>query len=296
MITYIILIAIGMFIVERIWPANELPKVEAWWARVVFVNVLQAGITLLAGYTWDQWLGAFSLFSLRDHLSLWGQAWVAYFVSTFVYYWWHRYRHESRFFWLLCHQLHHSPSRIELLTSFYKHPVEIALNSMISAVMVYTVLGCTVEAGLAYTFLTAIAEFFYHWNIKTPEWLGYIVQRPESHRIHHQYRHHTQNYADLPIWDMLFGSFANAKEPNIRCGYDSWREERFEDMLGFRDLHQKGMDKVSPLQLLPTCLGCRKRWACTSAAQSAPGELVTLGKQKTDDEISSEKSSEDLLH
>jgi hypothetical protein len=28
-------------------------------------------------------------------------------------------------FWLIFHQLHHSPSRIEAVTSFYKHPIEI---------------------------------------------------------------------------------------------------------------------------------------------------------------------------
>lgn len=34
--------------------------------------------------------------------------------------------------------------------------------------------------------LTGIAELIYHWNINTPYWLGFIFQRPESHRIHHQ--------------------------------------------------------------------------------------------------------------
>jgi hypothetical protein len=28
-------------------------------------------------------------------------------------------------------------------------------------------------------------EFVYHMNIRTPEWLGYFIQRPESHRVHH---------------------------------------------------------------------------------------------------------------
>jgi Sterol desaturase len=265
-------IAAGFFIVERIWPANALPKVRAWWPRVVLVNVIQVAIILLAGITWDLWLRAWSLFDLRAVFgeTTWGliaQGAVAYFVSTFVYYWWHRWRHESSFFWRLCHQLHHSPARIELITSFYKHPVEITINSLISAGIVYALLGCSPAAGAVYTFLTAIAEYFYHWNIRTPHWLGLIVQRPESHRVHHQYNHHTQNYADLPLWDMLFKTFRNPREPIVRCGYDDWREDRFDDMLAFRDVHAPGAEKLAPLHLLPTCIGCSKRWACAEARE-----------------------------
>jgi sterol desaturase/sphingolipid hydroxylase (fatty acid hydroxylase superfamily) len=267
-------IAAALFVVERLWPARELPTVDNWWARVVFVNVIQVGIIILAGYTWDRWLQAASLFSLRHHLGPLAQGGVAYFLSTFVYYWWHRWRHESAWFWRFCHQLHHSPARIELVTSFYKHPLEISLNSMISAGLVYLLLGCSVEAGAIYTFLTALAEYFYHLNLRTPHWIGYLLQRPESHRIHHQYRHHTQNFADLPLWDALFGTFRNpapGAEPT-RCGYDDWREDRFDDMLAFRDVHAAGTENRAPLQLLPTCIGCRKRWVCAAQAAARPSD------------------------
>jgi sterol desaturase/sphingolipid hydroxylase (fatty acid hydroxylase superfamily) len=266
-------IAAGFFLVERLWPANALPKVRAWWPRIILVNAIQVGIILLAGVTWDVWFQGGALVSLRDRLGestagVIGQGAIAYLVSTFVYYWWHRWRHESRFLWRLCHQLHHSPARIELITSFYKHPVEITLNSLISAAIVYALLGCSPAAGAVYTFLTAVAEYFYHWNIRTPYWLGNVVQRPESHRVHHMYRHHTHNYADLPLWDMLFKTFRNPREPIVRCGYDDWREDRFDDMLVFRDVHAKDAEKLAPLHLLPTCIGCSKRWACTEARET----------------------------
>ncbi len=263
----LVAIACGFFVVERLWPANALPKVRAWWPRVIFVNVIQVGIILIAGLTWDRWLQAWSIFSLSDvwPRAAWAQGAVAYFVSTFVYYWWHRWRHESELFWRLCHQLHHSPARIELVTSFYKHPVEITINSILSGGIVYVLLGCDVAAGAYYTAFTAVAEYFYHWNVRTPRWLGFVVQRPESHRVHHQYRHHTQNFADLPIWDMLFKSFQNPRQAPARCGYDEWREDRFDDMLAFRDLHAADAEKRDPLHLLPTCIGCGKRWACAEA-------------------------------
>jgi sterol desaturase/sphingolipid hydroxylase (fatty acid hydroxylase superfamily) len=270
MIILLFAIAAGCILVERLWPAMELPRVHAWWPRVLLINAIQLGIVVLAGETWNRWLAHASLLHLSRHFNDLAAAGFAYFISTFVYYWWHRFRHESQFFWRLCHQLHHSPRRIEILTSFYKHPVEILLNSLLSSAIVYTLLGCSVPAAAYYTFLTAIAEYFYHWNIKTPRWFGYLVQRPESHRIHHQYRHHTQNFADLPIWDWLFGTLQNPHRFTAKCGFDDWREDQFEDLLAFRDVHAPSGEKErQPLQFLPTCIGCRKRWACAAARQEA---------------------------
>ena len=262
MIQLLFAIAFCLFVLERLFPANELPRVHAWWPRVLLVNLVQMGIVLLAGISWDQWLNQWSLLRLQNSLLVPLQAVIAYFISTFFYYWWHRFRHESKLFWLLCHQLHHSPRRIELLTSFYKHPVEILLNSLLSALIVYTLLGCSIEAGAVYTILTALAEYFYHLNVKTPYALGFFIQRPESHRIHHMLRHHTQNFADLPLWDMIFGTFVNATEVVTECGFDDWREDRFEDILIFRDVHAENAKDIAPLKLLPTCIGCHKRWVC----------------------------------
>ena len=256
MLLLLISIAVLMVGIERFWPGQELPRVKGWWARIALVNLAQLGIVILAGLTWDRWFASVSLLHLSDWLGDVPAALIAYFVSTFVYYWWHRIRHESAFFWRLCHQLHHSPQRIELLASFYKHPVEIFLNSMISAALIYTLLGCSVKAAAIYTALTAVAEYFYHWNIRTPRWIGSLIQRPESHRVHHQYQHHTQNYADLPLWDWMFGTFHNPVTSPSRCGFNPRREQRVVEILAFRDVHK--VEEGTPL----TCFGCSKRWAC----------------------------------
>lgn len=61
-------------------------------------------------------------------------------------------------------------------------------------------LGLTPEAAaVANVFLTFNA-FFQHANIRTPQWLGYIIQRPESHGVHHQRGVHRYNYSDLPLF------------------------------------------------------------------------------------------------
>src|SRR5438128_651613 len=131
MIILIFAIAAGCIVAERFWPAMELPRVRAWWPRVLLINAIQLGITFLAGQTWNRWFAHRSLFHLGGHLGPWGSALVVYVFSTFVYYWWHRYRHESQFLWRTLHQIHHSARRLEILTSFYKHPVEIWFNSLL---------------------------------------------------------------------------------------------------------------------------------------------------------------------
>ncbi|MCH8043935.1 MAG: sterol desaturase family protein [Planctomycetes bacterium] len=65
--------------------------------------------------------------------------------------------------------------------------------------------------------ITALAELFYHWNVPTPYWLGFVFQRPESHCVHYQEGLHDYNYADLPLWDMLFGTFGSPKRWQLRC-------------------------------------------------------------------------------
>ena len=69
-----------------------------------------------------------------------------------------------------------------------------ALNSFMGSLLIFTTLGLSVEVGTTYTLFTALGGFFYHTNSKTPQWIGYIFQRTEMHRIHHDYNKHTNNY------------------------------------------------------------------------------------------------------
>ena len=272
MLYVLVAVGLGCILVERIWPAMALPKVRAWWPRVISVNLLQLGMVILAGYSWDIWLGRISVFSISQDISAPFAGGITYLIASFVYYWWHRLRHESKIFWLLCHQLHHSPRRLEVITAFYKHPLELFINSLISSSIAYLLLGCSIEATAWYSLFAGIAEFFYHWNFTTPHWLGYIIQRPEAHKVHHKKAYHTDNYGDLPILDIAFGTFNNPQRFNGECGFDDWREDRLEDMLVCRDVNATNTENIAPLQFLPTCIGCSKRWACYEVRASTPDE------------------------
>ena len=117
------------------------------------------------------------------------------------------------------------------MTAFYKHPLEILMDSLISSVVIYLLVGLGPAAGAAAMVLSGIGELFYHWNVKTPHWLGFIFQRPESHLVHHQEALHDYNYSDLPLWDMVFGTFRNPREWDKRCGLGEKNELRLREML-----------------------------------------------------------------
>lgn len=232
----VVAVALLLFVVERRAPGRRFPLVRGWYARVLALNAFQMAVIFTLGAAHDRWLVRHRFWS-ADGLGLVGGALVGYLAITLVYYFWHRARHESRILWRLMHQVHHSPRRIEVLTSFYKHPLEIAANSLLSSAILYLGVGLAPAAATLAVVLTGLAELFYHWNVRTPRWLGYVVQRPESHCLHHELGVHSRNYADLPVWDMLFGTFENPERFEGECGFAEERERNLGAMLAFSDVH-----------------------------------------------------------
>lgn len=222
---------------ERIAPGRSLPLVPGWYVRSLAVNFTQLGITLATGRIWADLFGSNSLVQLSNLGSPALQGFIAWFVGTFVFYWWHCLRHRHGF-WQVFHQIHHSPARIEVLTSFYKHPLEILCNSILSALILYPLLGCAMLGAFWYNFFAATGEYFYHANVKTPTWLRYFVQTPELHSIHHQYDVHRYNFSDIPLWDRLFGTYRDTLEFMPRCGFPDGAEQRLGEMLRFKDVYE----------------------------------------------------------
>lgn len=238
MLLYVFGVLVCCFLLERGLPGWVLPRVPTWPIRVIAVNLVQLGVVLLAGITWEVWLSSWSVFHLSNAVSPLIGGLIAYFIATFVFYWWHRWRHEVDILWRAFHQIHHSPQRIEVITSFYKHPGEMIVNSLVGSALVYTLLGLSLEGGAIYTACTAIGEFFYHTNVRTPQWIGYFFQRPEMHRIHHQHDRHKNNYGDIVWWDMLFGTYENPKDFKYTCGFDDAKEQRLGSMLLYTDVYK----------------------------------------------------------
>lgn len=237
MLIPIIVTGVSLFILERIFPDQKLPFVKGWWIRVVIVNILQLGVVILGKYTWDSWFALkTNLFNLSYLHPMIG-GFIGYFIVTFVFYWWHRWRHNVNILWLWFHQLRHSPQRIETITSFYKHPLEIICNSIAIGSITYLLLGLSIEAAAWCLLYSSLGEYFYHMNIATPRWIGYFFQRPEMHRIHHQRGKHYKNFSDFPIWDILFGTFENPKTYQGLCGFMPEREQKIWSILKFKNVN-----------------------------------------------------------
>jgi sterol desaturase/sphingolipid hydroxylase (fatty acid hydroxylase superfamily) len=233
-IALMMMVGAALILAELIVNGRTWPKVHGWWGRAILLNLVQAGSAYLAIRLWDPWMSGFRPWS-ADRLGVIGGAVLGYLLITFIYYWWHRWRHEVSFLWRWIHQVHHSPQRIEIITSFYKHPMEIVFNGILSSAIVYWLVGVGPEAAGLAILATGFAEYFYHWNVKTPHWLGYIIQRPESHCVHHQANLHSYNYGDLPLWDWLFGTLRNPRDWDDRCGFGEDEKQLIPMLLG-RDI------------------------------------------------------------
>jgi sterol desaturase/sphingolipid hydroxylase (fatty acid hydroxylase superfamily) len=232
----VVAVTILFLLLERAFSGRELPHSKGWYARAFLINLAQLAITLATARLWIEMLGHKSLLNF----STWNlpilEGFVGWLIGTFFFYWWHRLRHRNGF-WLIFHQIHHSPSRIEVATSFYKHPVEIFSDAVLSALVLYPLLGCSMMGAFWYNFFAATGEYFYHANLRTPKWLRYFIQTPELHSIHHQFNVHKYNYADIPLWDRLFGTYKDATEFADRCGFPEGAEKKLGAMLAFKDVY-----------------------------------------------------------
>lgn len=223
---------------ERVAPGRPLPPVKGWYARATALNLTQLLITLGLNKVWKAAFDGPSLF----HLAAWDlpalEGFTAWVIGTFFFYWWHRLRHASGF-WRIFHQIHHSPSRIETATAFYKHPLEIASDSLLSALVLYPLLGASFTGAFWSNFFAATGEYVYHANFKSPRWLHYLIQTPELHSIHHELDVHRYNFSDLPLWDRLFGTYRETTEFSAACGFPRNNERHLGAMLTFHDVYDR---------------------------------------------------------
>jgi sterol desaturase/sphingolipid hydroxylase (fatty acid hydroxylase superfamily) len=220
-----------LFLLERAYPARDINSDTSWYIRAFIVNALVFAIFIVVDMFWMEYLDAWSLFSLSNEFSAFMGAFLAYFIFTFVVYWWHRLRHASAWVWRVFHQLHHSPKRIETLTAYYIHPFDMLANLLISNSIVYFLLGLGLEGAAWYTLITGVAGFLIHANLNFPRWVGYVFQTPRMHRLHHKSGFHAQNYSDIVFWDMMFGTYENPKEEIENCGFSDRQENKLLDML-----------------------------------------------------------------
>lgn len=222
---------------EALLPARRLPQMPYWRLRGLAAFALYFGLSSYLPLLWTDQLLRFQLFDLGG-LGTVGGALVGVLVYELAVYAWHRGLHASNLMWRVFHQMHHSAERLDTWSAFWFSPMDMVGFSVLYSLCLTLVVGLSAEAATAVLLITTFFSVFQHANIRTPRWLGYLIQRPESHSRHHERGVHAQNYSDLPLIDLLFRSFHNPRDFSPEQGLHDGASLRVPEMLAFHDVSQ----------------------------------------------------------
>jgi sterol desaturase/sphingolipid hydroxylase (fatty acid hydroxylase superfamily) len=149
-----------------------------------------------------------------------GPAAVALAIAgwDFIYYWNHRFMHESRYMWAV-HVVHHSSEHYNLSTAL-RQPVADVLGTTIPYGLL-CLAGIPPELIGTARGVNLIYQFWIHTEtigrIGPPE---AVLNTPSHHRVHHgsNRQYLDRNHGSiLIVWDRLFGTFEPEGEP-VRYG------------------------------------------------------------------------------
>ena len=227
----------GMMLWEALAPGRRLPPIGGWKLRGLAAFGVFFFLSAYLPLLWDGYFAQYQLMDLSA-LGVAGGIAVGLLVNELGIYVWHRLLHGSNFLWHHFHQMHHSAERLDTFGAFFLSPWDVFGFTLVGSVSLVLAVGLDPLAATAVLLLTTWFSIFQHANVKTPRWLGYFIQRPESHTIHHGRGLHRYNYSDLPIFDMLFGTFRNPSGYEMETGFYDGASARIVDMLLFRDVSE----------------------------------------------------------
>ena len=232
----------GLMFWEAVAPAKKLPEIRGWKLRgLVSFAVFFFLSSYLPIFT-DEWLAQYQMFNLSG-LGTWGGAVTGVLIFEFGVYVWHRALHGSDFLWRGFHQMHHSAERLDTFGAFYFSLTDMVGWTVLGSICLVLVVGITPEAATIVLLTTTLMAMFTHTNVNTPRWLGYIIERPESHSVHHARGAHRNNYSELPLFDMLLGTFVNPDTYVEETGFYDGASARVADMLMFKDVSAAQRDE-----------------------------------------------------
>lgn len=240
-VAIILYMYIGLWIWETAFPAKQLPYIKYWKLKGVLLFIFNFSLSTFFPLLVDTWLAPYQLFNLEQlHTIL--QVGIGVFIYQTILYFWHRAMHRSDVLWKAFHQMHHSAERLDVPSAFYTSPMDTIGFTMIGSISFVLIVGLTAEAATISLLVLTFFSIFQHANIKTPRWIGYLVQRPESHSMHHGRGLHKYNYSDLPVIDMIFGTFKNPENFAKETGFYDGASQRIGDMLIFKDVSRPGSE------------------------------------------------------
>lgn len=227
----------ALIMLERILPGQPLKKVPHWIPKSLLVFVVYFYLSTYLPMVWDKYLMHYQLLDMQS-INPFISTLFAVLVFELLIYAWHRTMHSNKFLWRTFHQMHHSAERLDTFGAFYFSPLDMIGFTFLGSLSLSLLVGISPQAVTWFLYVTMFLAIFQHTNINTPQWLGYVIQRPESHSVHHQKGVHAYNYSDLPIFDILFGTFNNPKNFADEIGFYEGASHKMKDILLCRDIYQ----------------------------------------------------------
>ena len=234
-----------LFAWESFFPRHKnMPKVKYATLRGLIGFAVFFYLSSYLPLFTDAFLASFQLFTLTD-LPLFIQVLIGLFLYELALYAWHFAMHKSDSLWRIFHQMHHSAEKLDIPSAFYFSPMDMIGFTLLGSIVFALIIGIDPSAATIVILTLNFLSLLQHANIKTPIWLGYIVQRPEQHAIHHARGVHGYNYSDFPVYDMIFGTFQNPRDYQGEYGFYEGGSAKVLDMISFRDINSESTELSS---------------------------------------------------
>lgn len=227
-----------LMIAEELFPGRTLPKIKNWKLKGISAFIIYFFLSSYLPLIWNETLSNYQIFNLSPLGNIWG-AILALLIYEFGVYIWHRAMHKNNVLWRVFHQMHHSAERVDTYGAFFFSPMDMIGFTILTSLAMVWICGFTTQATIYAIYGATFLAVIQHANIKTPQWMGYIFQRPESHSMHHAKGIHAYNYSDLPLFDILLGTFRNPSEFSKETGFYLGATNKICDMILFKDINSE---------------------------------------------------------
>jgi sterol desaturase/sphingolipid hydroxylase (fatty acid hydroxylase superfamily) len=145
---------------------------------------------------------------------------ASFLALDFAHYLVHRIHHAIPVLWRV-HRLHHSDVRVDSMTTFLQHPLEVT-SSFFLIVGFSVLFDIPIVVLFAYGVVFGLQAGFAHFSRPLPESLDrffrYVIITPNIHRIHHSndFEEGNRNFGAMFIfWDLLFGTYCHLSNEQL---------------------------------------------------------------------------------
>ena len=177
-------------------------------------NILMA--VSIKGFTlaFHLFLYEFRVFDLVSLIPIWFLWLMTFVLIDFIFYFYHRISHRSRFLWAI-HMSHHSSEEMNFVVAYRQ--AWLGPISKVPFFMILPIIGLDptmiAVAGVLSTLWGIVGHTQIINKLGPFEW---IFNTPSHHRVHHgsNAQYIDRNYGNLLIiWDRFFGTFEPENEP-----------------------------------------------------------------------------------